>query len=710
MRRSLLVAVHLLLLLSVSARAQDATVFQAASPYKPELDIGSDAVLVYGTNDTFLDRVAGWQAQGYRTGMMTGISWGQYGDYYLVDGPLKVEEIQTSESGRVFMHGDSKTVGYNVPSPDYLAYLKVRIRPAIRADIDAIHFEEPEYWANTGWSEGFKKEWEQFYHEPWQSPSSSVAAQYKASKLKYELYFNALKEVIGFVKEESAAQGFNIECHVPTHSLLNYAHWRIVSPESHLTDIPGMDGYVAQVWTGTSRTPNVYRGERRERTFETAYLEYGQMWAMVRPTGRKVWFLHDPIEDNPNHTWADYKTNYECTVVASLLWPEVARYEVMPWPSRIFGGEYPKADGSGKETMPAAYATELLAVINALNDMDHSPSLDDFGQRGIGVVVSDTLMFQRAEPHPSDSSMSHIYGLALPLLKNGVPVEIVQLENSTGSDALQPYKVLLITYEGQKPLKAEYHDALHNWVTAGGVLIIVDDGTDPYQHVPEWWNDQGQSDTTARDALLEHFGLSPDASSDIHKVGEGAVLFRSQNPAELAQDAAGSDQMIDWVRQAMQHKNTPLELKNNLVLRRGPHVIANVFDESRDESPLTLDGEFIDLFDSELPILEQRVLNPGERTVLVDLGWYKHAGKIPAVVAAACRVKNQHVDEAGIFTFTTRGPLGTHARAQCVFPAEPRQITATPPVDFDSHWDAESATLRLDFANQAKEISFAVAQ
>ena len=66
----------------------------------------------------------------------------------------------------------------------------------------------------------------------------------------------------------------------------------------------------------------MYEGLRKERTFETAYLEYGVMQELVRGTDRRMWFLHDLIEDNPNHTWADYKQNYLKTVVASLRIPE----------------------------------------------------------------------------------------------------------------------------------------------------------------------------------------------------------------------------------------------------------------------------------------------------------------------------------------------------------------------------------------------------
>ena len=68
-----------------------------------------------------------------------------------------------------------------------------------------------------------------------------------------------------------------VRFYVPTHSLLNYTQWRIVSPESALLDLPGVDGYIAQVWTGTVTHSQHLPGRTKERTFETAYLEYGVM-------------------------------------------------------------------------------------------------------------------------------------------------------------------------------------------------------------------------------------------------------------------------------------------------------------------------------------------------------------------------------------------------------------------------------------------------
>ncbi len=47
------------------------------------------------------------------------------------------------------------------------------------------------------------------------------------------------------------------------------------------------------------------------------------------------------------------------------------------------------------------------------------------------MLVSDTLMFQRAAPQPSDENLGRFYGLALPLLMRGMPVEPVQIESAS---------------------------------------------------------------------------------------------------------------------------------------------------------------------------------------------------------------------------------------------------------------------------------------
>jgi len=687
---------------------RDDTCFQVYAPYSPEIDIGSDVAIVYGVNSTFASRVAQWREKGYAVSMMTGIAWGDYADYYGSGEAFKKDEVQTRKDGSLFMHG--KDVGYNVPTPDYIDYIKRVVAPAVEQGVKAIYLEEPEFWAESGWSKAFQKEWQKFYGEPWQAPDSSVDAQYRASKLKYEMYFNALREVFSHIKKLAGEKGIQVECHVPTHSLLNYAHWRIVSPESRLMDLPEMDGYIAQVWTGTSRTPNVYAGVRKERTFETAFLEYGQMLAMVRPTGRKVWFLADPIEDNPNHSWADYKMNYECTVIAQLMCPEACRFEVMPWPDRIFKGTYPKTDlnhaASEREGIPSDYATQILTVINALNEMNQGEVRFDSGSRGVGVIVSDTLMFQRCGPDATDGDFGEFYGLALPLLKAGVPVQPVQLENILQPRCLEPYDVLILTYENQKPLKAAYHEVLANWVRSGGALIYVGDGSDPYHRVREWWNGEGKTEAKAFDDLFSRLGVTKTAYSKPQRVDRGHIRVLGEHPLALTRDTKGAARLRFAVAEMLRTHGRELETKNYLSIRRGPFVAASVLDESISDRPLELRGEYVDLFDPALPVIREKILGPNQRTLLFDLNWAREKKCAAKVIAAGARIREERL-EGSRFDFIARGPAATICQARILLPGKPIRVQAGE-VSLKSRWDPDSSTLWMAFPNQARDLHITI--
>ncbi len=370
------------------------TCFQTGQPWSEIGNLRSDVAIVYGIDAGLPRRIQTWRDHGYRIHVMTGVSWGGYQDYLYgpFDGVNHEDEAQTDRYGNKISHGGD--VYYMSPGTNYGKFLCTGIQRALDAGAEAIHLEEPEFWVRGGYSEGFKLEWRSYYGEAWQPPHNSVDAQWRASKLKYVLYRRALQQVFDYVQDFNRRTGRQVRCYVPTHSLLNYAHWRIVSPESSLARLSGCHGYIAQVWTGTSRTPNVYRGQLRERTFETAFLEYGAMQNLVRATGRTVWHLNDPIEDNPNHDWEDYRINWESTLVASLFQPEVWRYEVAPWPERVFGGRYPRRS-TERAPMPPSYATEVQTVINALNDMNQRQVEWDCGTTDIGVLVGDSLMFER---------------------------------------------------------------------------------------------------------------------------------------------------------------------------------------------------------------------------------------------------------------------------------------------------------------------------
>ncbi|MES2461967.1 MAG: hypothetical protein V4671_15390 [Armatimonadota bacterium] len=687
---------------------EERTSFQTGAKWDSGLQIRSDVVMCYGVGPDIADRIHQWKAQGYRVHVMTGVSWGEYQDYLYgrFDGINHVDEAQTDRNGNVISHGGD--VYYMSPGESFGRFLSLGVKWALDAGAEAIHLEEPEFWVRAGWSAGFKREWKAYYKTDWVAPDSSVEAQYKASELKYYLYRRALTQIFDFVKQYNKEHGTQVKCYVPTHSLINYAHWGIVSPESSLLKV-GADGFIAQTWTGTARTPNVYEGREKSRTFETAFLEYGAMMNVVRASGGTVWFLNDPIEDNPDHSWRDYRTNWESTLTASLLWPQVWRFEVMPWPERIFHGSYPTKDVTErkpgeaveKEPLPTDYGTELLTVINALNDMKQPNISWESGTRGVGVVVSDSMMFQRFGPTPSDRHLGSFYGLAMPLVKRGLPVEPVQLENAAIPNALKPYKVLLMTFEGMKPMTREDSAAVAAWVKAGGALVFVDDGKDPYNTVPSWWNKGANTFASPQAALFAQLGLPATTAPGSHKVGKGTLVYEASSPAALTYKAEGGDRIRQLVKQACVSVRLPFKETNHLVLRRGPYVVAAGLDESLPGPAHRLDGQFIDLFDARLPVLRTVDLTPGSRRLLLDLN--RGDAKAPSILAAACKTLDAKRSRDGSFRFYAEGPDKTQAAVRLRLDASPSQVAVDDvPLPAEAvTWDAASRTLLLRFPNAA---------
>ncbi len=715
-------------------RADQRLTFQSGDPWTPRINLNADAAMVYGIGLKLPGLVTSWRDHGYTVDLMTGVAWGGYQDYLdgKFDGTDHWDQAQTDVDGQHIIHGGNPMVPYMSPGEDYGRYLSVGVKRALDQGVEAVYLEEPEFWARSGWSGDFKRQWQAYYGEPWQAPDSSPDAQYRASKLKYYLYRRALGQVFDFVNAYGKEHGRTIPCYVATHSLINYSTWRIVSPESSLIGV-GAAGYIAQVWTGTARVPNMYDGKLAQRTFETAFLEYGAMQNLVRASGRRIWYLNDPVADSPNNTWDDYRTNWQSTLTASLLQPEVWRYEIMPWPKRVFTGMHPATEqdaeklrqgssvnptGAARTTptpkisvpmegIPKSYETELQTVIAALGDMKQPDTRWQVaGTRGVGVLVSDTMMFQRAAPQPSDQYLGSFYGLALPLVMSGIPVDPVQIESATTPAFLSRYKLLFLTYEGQKPPKPEFHAALVQWVRAGGALVVVDNDDDPYDSVREWWNTAPNSYTSPREHLFAQLQIPIDAAGLFH-AGRGVVLSERVSPSALTYQADGGDTLRRFAREAAKAIHLPWTETNALVLRRGPYIVAAGLDESiPDAKPVTLHGRFVDLFDADLPVLTKVALAPGTRDLLFDLdsadGSAAHKAS-PRVVAAACEVRDVH-STLHQLTFTVTGQAVTNGvvRIQSRLRATRVSIAGQnlPPAAYQIDGD----TLLLHFANSVDPV------
>ena len=701
---------------NINTPEKEKTAFQTSSCWLPEIDVRSDIAIVYGTHDspdmTFQQRVDSWRARGYITHFMTGIAWGGYNDYYngKWDGENHLEEVTQRERGGIkIIHSGDASDPYVVPVKSFVEYLQSAIvKKAIDAGINAIYLEEPEYWARAGYSETFKKEWKSYYGFPWKAPHESAENTYLSNKLKYQLYYNAIKEVAGFAKTYGKTQGRDIKVYIPTHSLVNYSSWSIVSPEASLASLDCIDGYIAQVWTGTARSATYYNAEMKERVFENAFLEYGSMVSMTAPTKRKIFFLTDPIEDRPRD-WVDYKRNYEATFTAQLLYPMVSDYEVMPWPTRIYKGLYQTVEGGEKTKIPRHYSTQMQVMINTLNNMPASENKVS-GSHGIGVLMSNSLMFQRLPVHKGseDPRLSNFYGQAFPLLKRGVPVETVHMENLSYKATLEDLKVLIMSYSNMKPQSPESHQYIADWVKKGGALIYCGRDDDPYQSVMEWWNQKEYAFKTPAEHLFKLLGI--DSSVTINqsfKVGKGNVYIIRQNPKEFVMNTNGENIFINYVKKAYKSAGRELIFKNNFHLQRGPYDIISVMDESVSEEQYLIKGAFIDLYDPNLPVIHKKVVMPGTQALLYNMDRIENK-KQPQVLAAAARIYEEKVSK-NAFSFIAKSPVETTNSMRVLLPDKPKKVVLKDSNNIEhsieSSWDIDSNTCYLSFENSPEGIS-----
>ncbi len=577
--------------------------FQTSTGYLPWTDIKTDIVML-NSNDP--QAIASWKEKGYRVFVMNGF---RENDKYIkgkVDGKKHGEEVQVRKNGFPFTIGTNKNMGYYmVPAKErtqkYLDYYAT----ALEAGAEGACPEEPEYFTDAGYEKSFQKEWEEFYNEPYEMPHTSVDARMKADTLKSEMYLRMLRAIFQSAKNTNK----NALAMLPIHSPLNYTAWKTPFLYSRVIALPEIDGLIGQVWTGTARTPIKYAGKNEQRVFENAFCEYSSLWNLVRGTKlqNSLWFLHDPVEDMPGLPEEDYHKNYENTVIASLMFPEVNHYEVMPWPTRIFGGEGYKISEN--------YAVEVLTVINALQDIGGGKKWTmEAGTEGIAVFLGDTATLMRGEPYTTN--MDSYYGLVLPLLMRGILVQTLYAERALEKDYLKNVKVILLSYDMFKPPDKKFHEALAAWVKKGGVLLFFGNGN-PYDEVKNsWWKKEGFS------SPLEH----------LKKMGTGPIYFYDTPPAQFAESEEGANELVSIVRDAVEKKlHKKFDERGYFVMRKGKYVAARALSK-----PLALTGEFVDLFDYRLPVISEKKLNESENAFLIDL--HKMKLNMPRVLASSGRI------------------------------------------------------------------------
>ena len=598
---------------------QPHTSFQTPTGYMPENDIRTDAVIVYSAGK---DQIATWKQKGYSIQTMYGF---RTGDDYIKD---HKDEGQTAADGTILTCGPGSY--YMVPTQSRIDAAIAFYREAIKNGTQLAVPEEPEFFARAGYSESFKREWQDYYKEPWVDPTSSIEARYKSERLKAFMEWRMVKSIL----QDSKAQNQAVVGAVAAHSPVSYFMWDIVYPHFQVMQLPELQEMIGQVWTGTARSGCRYEGVVAERTFENGFLEYSSLYNLMRGTGKRLWFLMDPLEDNPDRSMEDYQSNYVKTLVGSLMFPGVDEFEVMPWPTRIFG------------RVPQEFATEIMSIVTMLGDIHNQKSFDlDAGTEGIATFVADSMGWQRGEP--SKSNYDCFYGLTLPLIMKGIPVQVAQLERTPQPKYLDPYKVLLLSYDIMKPMDRRYNEAIAKWVKAGGVLVLFG-GRDAYNDLPEWWKEDGFD--SPHDQLLST--LKCPAGDGTYKIGRGTVIVEQRPGSYFAASKESAAELRAIVSQGCEKAGIPYKEQHYMMVRRGRYVAARSFDK-----PVTIRGKYLNVLDPTLEFVTNPRVAAGDLAVYADVREMLADSK-PRMMLSSSRVEAKS-ESAGMTSVLLSGPLGT---------------------------------------------------
>ena len=730
------------------------TGFQEIEPWSSEIDLQTDFVMVYGLNESLESRMQQYRERGYKVHLMLGCAWGNYKQYLCGKwhGKEHWDECQTDRKGNPILHGVDTP--YMVPTRSFIQYLTEHLCTLIDKGITEIYMEEPEFWEAGGYSEAFKKEYLAYYGVDWEPPHTNINAKYRSSRLKAYLYGRLVRHLSRNIKEYGRKTGKEIHFYVATHSLVNYAQWKIMSPESRLLDVDEVDGFIAQVWTGTSGTGNVYEGHYKSRTFETAYLEYGIMQELVKGTDKEVWFLQDPVEDNPEHGWEEYEDKYKKTLTAALFWPDVDHYEVCPWPNRVFKGRYPRKVGlaegmiptedmEGAKNIPDTYATFLASMIQTLGDMTKGENETE--KDAVGVFLADSCMYQRTYPdhvehHGQKINLSGMedwmnrlifqkeeerqlllsmekmeyaykeccafpdwFGLTLPLLKYGLPIQPVYFDHMVRYDEyLRKYRYLILSYEFMKPESEEFHHKLVEWVKQGGTLFYIGKDFDPYNYLQEWWQ-KFFCDTPAQHLFAE-FGMDKEPANGCYRIGEGNVLVWNEVPALLSVNEAIADKYRNWIREGLKMGGYHWKMCNYLSVRRDPYIVIASMQESDMGSVYTKEGLFVDLYEDKYPVVERVLVEPGQEKLLFDLEKIKEDVRI---IATAARIENM-VCENGQLSIEAKAIDHIQVNMRIRLPGKPEDLCAHTEsgknMELQSVWDEKSRTVLLSYRSNNEKV------
>ncbi|MBN1815728.1 MAG: hypothetical protein JW828_00115 [Sedimentisphaerales bacterium] len=678
------------------------TLFQTNCGYDPRIALAVDAVIVHQHGNDPTRLIRSWQGQGFSVGRMF-FADSDAGNIYWTgkwDGKEHPGDMERRQDGQVVQCANVRP--YMLPTEGWIRYLEEMTVRSLDAGATAILPEEPLAHVFTGYEESFKDLWRQRYDLPWRGQHEDAEARWLTAQLKNELYITLEKRLAVKTRQYALEHDKKLGFILPIHSIYSNIAAQLVAPLGTSVNLEGVDGYIGQIWTGPVNWALAHYDAPDKSFFTSAYALYDYFTQLTVESDKKLWLLVDPVEDNPDHTWAEFTEWYKHCVAAMLLMEDVDSYEIMPWPDRIF---LPGYQTGGSTPAPEDYRTMILSVTQALQEVPMGGSSDSGlmslrGIEGIGIAVSDTFMWQRHD----GPWLQGMYGMLLPLIGQGIPVSSCILERSADRRYMSRFKVIVLSYKDFKPLDAAWNEAIAEWIKRGGKLVLLQSEPDELDRCANmWWKKAGIA--SAQEHLLSLIS-SPQGQKEDWELGKGQVTRWDISPRDIALSEEIRKKYMTLLGHAMESDDEisgPLYGPGCFALLCGPFLVAHA--ESRSYAK---DGLWIDLFDPSLKVIHKIGLKPGQSGLYKDIAALVH-GKEPVVLHTTHRLMEQEFAN-GRLRFLIRGPAETPAVVRVFFPGkEPPKISTRSAdgngVDVDITSDSDSNTFLLKFPNHTQGVT-----
>ncbi len=670
------------------------TTFQSNMGYSDLFAIDTDAVMVYATSSgTFL----GWYENGdFVVDMMLAIN--RADQSYLGLDPANYEDIQMNASGKYIAHGmgDGDGSYYMVPSENWIEFAWAKmIRPMIEAcHPQTIAMEEPEMWLSSGYSEAFKREWEAYYGEPWQAPNSSAEATLKSNLLKTYLFERIITVLSTRIKDLCPST----QVYIATHSTLNYTLWSIDAGLNHYVATGLIDGVIGQTWTDTTGSAFPYSGKSVVDHFTAAYLDYISYVGSCE--GTSFYALADPMADSGTLTEDDCRYAYRQAVAASLLVPEIHRFEVLPWVQRAYAN------------VSAEYRTVQAQIYEVLNGISGKEVELRAGTPNITYLVSDSLSWMNTGKGYTMSTTDSLFGVCAPLVRDGIPLKMKAMDQLTSADDLKNSSVVIASFDSSVPLTATVNKALSDYVKEGGTLLLIN-GSNQYWDISDYffWKEDG----SPLNNLLSQMGLdkiragkltetNPELKSGIREIQQTIKGVRMQGSAKsftlsftgastpiltAGKDTVGFDEKVgkghficvgipsaccatgteagqNFVRAltayVLDYTDYDYLSTNLMVADRGIYTIAHAFREND-----KLKGTYIDLFSESLDVLVDPVVPKEDSLILRDVTDFDLS--VPRLAFTSGELISEVSESAAKMTYKIRSASNTVISNRILLPA-----------------------------------------